>query len=718
MSPTLHSNLPPDATQDRVVNLLLVDDQPRNLEVLEAILESPDHKLVRAPSGNAALLALMQEEFAAIVLDIQMPDMSGIELARLIKQRKRNQHIPILFLTAHFLEDTDVLQGYGAGAVDYLTKPINPQILRSKIAAFVELFRITRALENANIALEQEIRQRQDAQEALARANDELELRVRQRTEELSTSEARYRHLIHALPTAIYTCDAEGLITLYNQAAVELWGRAPLIGREMWCGAARTYLLDGSVVPANAGPMAKTIQSGGVHHREELVIERPDGSQRFVIFDPHPLTSQEGALIGAVSIVMDVTESKRTEAALREAKEEAEAASKAKDDFLAALSHELRTPLNPALLLTSERERDQTLPADVRSDFSAIRNDIEVEARLIDDLLDLTRISRGKLHLEPRVTDLHSLLQWSWERLKPEADQKQLRSAVQLAPETPWVEADPVRLQQVFWNIFKNAVRFTPEGGDILIRSSASSESGRWTIEVADSGVGIAAGEMERIFSPFSQGDHGPRFGGLGLGLAISRRLVELHRGRIYAESGGRDRGARFVIELPITKPPVSRPAASVGPTTFPPSVPAKKTVSYRILLVEDHGQTRNTLARLLTQRGHEVVTAETIQEALEHAQTWAFDLVLSDLGLPDGSGHDLIVELRQLRPGCRGIALSGYGMESDAQRSREAGFQMHLTKPIDIQALEQALHLPVDISPPTSWRVGRPLTEQPNPEK
>jgi len=512
----------------------------------------------------------------------------------------------------------------------------------------------------------------------------------------LRHSEARYRHLIHALPTAIYTCDADGLITLYNQAAIHLWGRAPEIGVESWCGAVRSYLPNGNYIAPEAGPMALTLRSGCTHHRQEMVIERPDGSQRFVIFDAHPLLSQDGELMGAVSIVMDVTESKRTEAALREAKEEAEAASKAKDDFLAALSHELRTPLNPALLLASERESDPTQTAEVRQDFGAIRQDIELEARLIDDLLDLTRISSGKLHLEPRRIDLHALIRWSWDRLKAEAAEKHIRFHFEDAAEAPWLKADPVRLQQVFSNLLKNALRFTPAGGRIEIRSCAA-DPGMWRVEISDTGVGIAAEELERIFSPFTQGEHGPRFGGLGLGLAICRRLVQLHQGRIFAQSDGQGCGARFVIELPCNAESPGSDGESAG---SPPEITRQATglqVSYRILLVEDHAQTRRTLARLLTQRGHVVTTAENVREALERAQAVDFDLVLSDLGLPDGNGHELIGALRQLRPDCRGIALSGYGMESDAQRSLDAGFEAHLTKPIDIQALERTLNNPVN---------------------
>jgi PAS domain S-box-containing protein len=404
-----------------------------------------------------------------------------------------------------------------------------------------------------------------------------------------------------------------------------------------------------------------------------------------------PISSSEGQAPQLVCISRDITESKKAELALQEAKEAAEAVSKAKDNFLATLSHELRTPLNPALLLASERERDSNLSADVRRDFAAIHKDIKMEARLIDDLLDLTRISHGKRRLEPRPIDLHSLLLASWERLKTEADEKQLHVCFELAAPTPWVQADPVRLQQIFSNVLKNALRFIPAQGQIILRSYGG-KPGYWCADIIDNGVGIESHELERIFTPFDQGQNGDRFGGIGLGLAISRQLIELHGGRITAMSEGRGRGAVFTLELPAAQPAVEDPGVSSSNTGN-----KRRDMARRILLAEDHNQTRATLARLLTQRGHEVATAENIEEALVCAQTFAFDLVLSDLGLPDGSGHDLITELRQMRPGCRSIALSGYGMESDAQRSLDSGFDAHLTKPVDIQALEIALNPSLD---------------------
>lgn len=810
------------------INILLVDDQVRNLEVLESLLQQGDYRLIRATSGAEALLALMKDDFAVIVLDIQMPELSGIELARLIKQRKRNQHIPILFLTAYFQEDTEILEGYTVGAVDYLTKPINPQILRSKIEVFVELFRTNRALAHANSVLEQEIVQRKEAQEALLRTNDELEIRVQQRTEELSQanaalrrseeqfrravedspipvimqaedgevlqisktwtymtgyaledaatfdawltraygfggnevrnsvrqlferdtgmgevefeivtrsgirriwsfsasapgtlfdgrrfivgmaiditerkkaeellrqSEERYRRLVHALPAAVYTCDASGRIVLFNQAAVELWGREPEIGKDLWCGSKLIFKPDGTPLPLDKCPMALAIHTNQPNHGEEIQIERPDGTRRSVMVYPHPLRDNLGRLTGAVNMLVDITDLKQAQGALKEAKEAAEAASKAKDDFLASLSHELRTPLNPALLLASERERDERVSVELRNDFATIRKEIEIEACLIDDLLDLTRISQGKLHLKPQPTELHPLLRSSWQRLKSEAADKELEVCFDLATNSPWVEADAVRLQQVFWNVMRNAVRFTPARGRIVIRSQAE-ERGSCRVEIIDSGIGIEMSEMERIFTPFEQGEGGHRFGGLGLGLAISRRLVDLHGGRITATSKGRDQGSVFTIHLPVT----SIRKNGMPELSTPPPRDTSTMAACRILLVEDHNQTRTTLARLLTQRGHEVATADSMEQALERAQTFAFDLLLSDLGLPDGNGHELMKELRKKRPVFRGIALSGYGMDSDVRESLDAGFQAHLTKPVDIQALEKILEQPSDL--------------------
>lgn len=433
-------------------------------------------------------------------------------------------------------------------------------------------------------------------------------------------------------------------------------------------------------------PMQAAARTGQAIDNVELEWRFQDGTATWVYGSTRPLFDERGRVSGAVATFVDITQLKLAEAALREAKAETEAASRAKDDFLAALSHELRTPLNPAILLASEWERETTLPAEVRGVFGAIRKDIELEAHLIDDLLDLTRIAHGKLRLVPKPTDVHALLQASWDLLKAEVEEKPLTIRFDLAAEPAWVEADPVRLQQVFWNVIKNAVRFSPQKGEIVIRS-VSDRPGWIRIQIVDRGIGIEPADCERIFLPFDQGPNGHRVGGLGLGLAISRRLIEMHGGSIAAESQGSGLGATFSIELPLGVAPAEVPAPAPPPPGLVGAIPAR-----RILIVEDHLQTRQALAGLLAKRGHAVMAARTIREAHELAAGFPFDLVLSDLELPDGNGHELMAELRRLRPGCRGIALSGYGMDGDIQRSRAAGFDVHLTKPVDVDALDKAL--------------------------
>jgi PAS domain S-box-containing protein len=815
------------------VNILLVDDEVRNLDVLESILISPDYRLVRAETAQQALMALIDGEFAAIVLDIQMPGTNGIELAHLIKQRKRTKHIPIIFLTAYFQDHKDILQGYEVGAADYLTKPIDPKILKSKIAVFVELFQKTRELAAINSAMENEIAQRLKAEQALRQANNELEARVQERTEQLMQandelrrgntavreSEQRYSQLVSSLPAAVYTTDAKGRVTLFNQAVVDLWGRRPEVGEDLWCGSYKIFRPDGTDLPLDQCPMAITLKEGRAVRDQEIVIERPDGTRRSILPYPDPIRDTSGKIVGAVNMLLDITENKRAEEALRRlaaivqssddaiiskdlnsiiaswnrgaerlfgykaeevigrpitilmplerrseesgiierirrgehvehyetirqrkdgslveisltispirdangkiigaskigrditrqkqaerelerAHKEAVAASRAKDDFLAALSHELRTPLNPVLLLASEAAEDPQLPDEVRTQFTTIRNSVELEARLIDDLLDITRITHGKLLLNIGLVDVHALLNEAITTVRSELDQKRIVLTLELAAEKPTMKGDAVRLQQVFWNVLKNAAKFTPEDGKITVGTRTRAETGELIITVTDSGIGLTSNELGRIFEAFTQGEHARaggshRFGGLGLGLAISRKLVESHAGSIRASSEGRDRGSTFVITLPLMiKHPGEEPLPEGG--TCPPRAAVNGHAgTIHILLVEDHEPTRTALAHLLTRRRYEVKAAASVAEARALSQKQAFHLLISDIGLPDGNGFELMKELRTSNTDLQGIALTGYGMEEDIARSRKAGFASHLTKPVRVQSLEAAL--------------------------
>lgn len=382
-------------------------------------------------------------------------------------------------------------------------------------------------------------------------------------------------------------------------------------------------------------------------------------------------------------------------------------ANAAKDQFLATLSHELRTPLTPVLAVVSALETDRRLPVEVRERLGSVRRNTELEARLIDDLLDLTRIERGKLDLHRESTDVLPLLAHAVEAcLTPETEAKGLRLVTELAADNHRVWADGPRLSQVLWNLLKNAVKFTPAGGSIRVRSWNEGEAGApersLVIEIVDTGMGIDAELLPRIFDAFEQGQRTitRRFGGLGLGLAISRAIVEQHGGLLQAASEGRGRGASFTLRLPVGLPaaaPAVPAAAEAGSAAAPDQRPAA-TRTVHVLLVEDHPDTAEALADLLRASGHRVTVAGSVGEALAMAEAAAaagepgsIDLVVSDLGLPDGSGCDLMRELAE-RHGLRGIALSGYGMDDDVQQSLAAGFERHLTKPVDIRTLEGAI--------------------------
>ena len=375
-----------------------------------------------------------------------------------------------------------------------------------------------------------------------------------------------------------------------------------------------------------------------------------------------------------------------------EARAAAEAANRTKDEFLATLSHELRTPLTPVLLTVHALQADPRLPADLRPELERMRRNIDLEARLIDDLLDLTRIACGKLEIQPEVADVHGLLEHVVAISGGGGADKGIRPRLELCAKESRVWGDPARLEQIFWNLLSNAVKFTDRGGDILVRTD-NDAAGCLAVRVIDTGVGIDPETLSRIFNAFEQGGAQVtrRFGGLGLGLAISKALTGLHGGSIEAESAGRGRGATFTVRLPT----VSGPSASDLARESRLSGPSR---SRHILLVEDHADTAEAVADFLRGAGHRVTLARSVREALSRAREAQdgggespIDLVVSDLGLPDGSGLDIMPELKE-RYGLPGIALSGYGMEEDVRRSREAGFELHITKPVAPQALSEAI--------------------------
>jgi len=364
----------------------------------------------------------------------------------------------------------------------------------------------------------------------------------------------------------------------------------------------------------------------------------------------------------------------------------ARAASAAKDQFLAILSHELRTPLTPIFAILAAIEKYPDLPEAIRSDLLVISRNLQLEARLIDDLLDLTRISKGKISLQREITDVHGLIRSVRQLCQVEIDKQQVQFEMQLEAPRYHVLGDAGRLQQVFWNLLSNAIKFTPAGGMIELRTSVVGST-ELRIRLTDSGRGIGLDSLERIFQPFEQGDLSvpSQFGGLGLGLAISKGIVDAHEGQIQAESLGLGRGATITVTLPLAE------TQQIPNAPLPRPEPSAAQKDVRILLVDDHEDTLEFMSRFLTLCGHKVVTASTYRKALSVGQQQEFDLVISDVGLPDGSGYELMPALQALSP-VKGIALSGYGMKSDVDRSMAAGFSAHLTKPCDLSVLNATI--------------------------
>jgi PAS domain S-box-containing protein len=500
----------------------------------------------------------------------------------------------------------------------------------------------------------------------------------------LRESEARQRQLLSGLPVACYTMDADGRLTFFNDAAERLWGRIPKFEKELWVGSFGAAVEGGKRVPLDDGPAALAVKERRSVRGLEGFIMRPDGSRRWVVPHPDPLFDAAGNCIGVINVIVDVTEERHAKRMLQEAKETAEAASAAKDRFLAVLSHELRTPLTPVLMTVASLESDPSLPKPIQEDMAMIRRNVELETKLIDDLLDLSRITTGKLRLRLQAVDLNEAVRQVCGICHSQILEKGIRLSCHLDSPVGFVAADPARLQQVLWNVLKNAAKFTPKGGEIHVTTRA--EESRRIVEVRDSGIGIAPEMLPRIFDAFEQGEGITRqFGGLGLGLAISKALIELHGGAIRVRSEGRNMGATFVIEVPARAPD-----AEVTPPE-PREAPEWERAHLRLLVVEDHVDTARTLSRILRAAGFSVTTANNVTSALELAEKESFDVLLSDIGLPDGTGYDLLHEVRKHRP-VQAIAMSGFGMDEDLRKSREAGFSEHLVKPVHVPELLEAL--------------------------
>ena len=697
-------------TDEERVNVLIVDDRPEKLLALEAALVELNENVVGARSGKEALRCLLRRDFAVILLDVNMPGMDGFETAALIRQRGRSELTPIIFVSAINDNENHVSRGYSLGAVDYIGTPIVAEILRAKVSVFVDLFRKT-----AQVRRQGEERARLIRLEA---AREEAEM-ARERSAFLAeasnvlAASLEYKHTLASLahllvPRLADYCVVDMVEEDGSLRQVAVAHRDPAMEPQL-----RKLEVPYPIDPGVDYGVAHVVRTG---HSEVCSNVDDEKLKRFAR-DYHPILvetglafraylitplSSRGRILGAITLVstgsrqysaaeLSLAEELAQRAGLaldnaglyaeaQQAREQAEQANRAKDQFLAMLSHELRTPLSPVLSTVSLLESDEATPPSIREALQMIHRNVALEARLIDDLLDLTRVSKGKLQLNLEVVDAHALIRSALEICRQEIEEKRHRTTISANASRHHLCADSARLQQIFWNLIKNAVKFTPEGGQLTLETRNGPDDELY-VEVSDNGAGLEPELVPKIFNAFEQGSR-PGMGGLGLGLAITKALAQLHGGDISARSEGPDRGSTFELRFPTVDRP---PTATDGIAVKAGETPRR---SYRLLVVEDHADTQHSLTRLLERRGYEVRAVDGISEALAVARDYPFDVLISDMGLPDGSGLDLMRSLSSTRR-VNGIALSGFGMEEDVRRSKDAGFGEHLTKPVDITKLD-----------------------------
>jgi len=502
----------------------------------------------------------------------------------------------------------------------------------------------------------------------------------RQAEEVIRAREAQLRFVTdHAATILLAHCDPRERFLFVNASYAARYGKSPaeLIGKTVH-----------DTIGHNAyAVMQETLKKALAGNRVEVEMEVPyDSGPRWMSYTFVPELTAAGEVMSFVAVIQDVTERKNIELVLQQAKQQAEDANRAKDQFLAMLSHELRTPLTPVLMTIASMQHAPDISDEIRTDLETLRRNVELEVLLIDDLLDLTRIAHGKLELHAAATDVHAAITDALLISAADVEAKNLHVDLSLRATEHHCWADGARLQQVFWNLVKNAVKFTEPGGrlEIATRNDASHSI---SIEFTDNGIGIAPELQARIFDAFEQGGENVTrlYGGLGLGLAISKRVVDMHHGKIEVWSEGVGRGSRFTVTLQAMETSLLE-----GPS-YPNAHEVLKDYRGKILLVEDHADTARILCRMLEISGYRVVHTKSIANARTLAAKGTFDLMISDLALPDGSGLDLMREVAH-KQNLRGIALSGFGMENDVEASRAAGFSEHFTKPVDWERLREGI--------------------------
>src|SRR5437588_3821794 len=713
------------------INILLVDDSPTNLLALESILRAPDRNLIRASCGEDALRYLLDNEAAVVLLDVYMPGIDGLETAELIRGREKSRDIPIIFLTANTTCVRHLSRGYSLGAVDYIVKPVEPEILRSKVAVFVELFKKTREikrqaqllheknleLENANLArlnmlidLGHELAAEHDPEQVLAkfcRSSRRIVGAEEAAVCALDAGATSMRHFFHCnkhketvsvgvIPANIQRALDRVIVerrTLRLSEADE-----SMLADEIDYDSMQSFL--GAPILSAAGVsgwfylLNKTDADDFGEADERLAATLT--TQVSVAYENARLyaeTESHAAELRSEMAVRKQAEEERAQLLVREqaARAEAELANRTKDEFLATLSHELRTPLSAILGWSHLLRTNKLGEVDLARGLETIERNARVQSQLIDDLLDVSRIISGKIAIEPRAVELATVIEAAIDSVRPAFEAKEIQFEMDVESRDCIVLGDANRLQQIFWNLFSNAVKFTPQSGRIRVRVREHDFGVK--VSVIDTGVGITPEFLPYIFDRFSQADGSTTraHGGLGLGLAIVRHLVELHHGRVEVESEGEDRGTTFTVTLPIAA--TTRAADNeflLAENVLPAS--AKIFDGVRILVVDDEADSRDLISTLLTRCGSEVRCSESAAEAIRAFAEWSPDLLLSDIGMPNEDGYSLIKKVRKLRSKrakqVPAIALTAYATDEDRSAALAAGFQLHLAKPVEPKSL------------------------------
>ena len=642
-----------DVSTPPAAYVLLVDDDEGILRLARKSLQRAGCRVALCSDVESARERIAGGEPDLLVLDYQLngPE-TGLDFFR--RLRAEGVRIPAILVTG-FTDESRVIEALRSGVSDVVPKSGD-------------------YLDYLPEAVERVL-----SQVRLQKASAEAVL--------LRDRELHYRTLSEALPHLVLTCSANGDCDFLSKQWLEYTG----LDEGHSYGLAWLEAVHADDREEIRQTWLKAVRSDAGDYRHELRIRRHDGKYRWFDARIVAMRDSDGVIRKWFGSCTDIhpqreaiEERERLLASEQAARHAAEEANRAKDRFLAMLSHELRTPLTPVLAGARVLELIPELPEQARSCVVMIRRNVELEARLIDDLLDLTRVANGKLRLSLETVDVHEVIDSVLELFRSEIQVNQQDVHVDKTAQHHYVLADRARLQQMLWNLIRNAAKFTPDGGHIYVRTR--DERMHVQISIEDTGIGIEPEQIGKLFNAFEQGNQNmtQQFGGLGLGLAITKALTDVHGGTVMAHSPGAHCGATFTITLPTAAKPMEQAVVAAPSVRHPAGL-------LTILLIEDHVDTAEVMAQLIRSLGHEVSVVGLVADALAATQSAGFDLIVSDVGLPDGTGLDFIKAFRE-HSDVPAVALTGFGTDEDVRRCLDAGFTSHLTKPVNFGQLEQLI--------------------------